>query len=55
MHSAAELLEKAAEYDRLANETKRPAQKTNYANLAECYRFMAQQQAMIDASPASTK
>ena len=56
MHSVAELLEKAAEYDRLANEAaKRPAQQKNYANMAECYRFLAQQQAKIDEQSISTK
>ena len=51
MPNVAELLEKTAEFDRLATETGRPAQKKHYVNMAKCYRFLAEQQAMIDEPP----
>ena len=48
MLSIPELLEKAVEYDRVASEAKTPTQKRHYVRLAKLYRFLAQQQAIID-------
>ena len=48
MLNVPELLEKAVEYDRVAGEAKTPAQKRHYVRLAKVYRFLAQQQAIID-------
>jgi hypothetical protein len=47
MFSVAELLEKAAEYDRLAGQALRPKEKAQNENLAACYRFLAEQTEMI--------
>jgi hypothetical protein len=40
MHSVAEYLETAAEFDELARLTSEPALKTRYAHVAECYRLL---------------
>ena len=47
MFSVAELLEKAAEYDRLAGQALRPKEKAQNENLAACYRFLAEQTEML--------
>jgi hypothetical protein len=48
MLSVADYLGKATEHERLSNEAKRSSQKIHSANMAKCYRFLAEQQAMID-------
>ena len=54
MLSAVEYLEKAAEYDQLAKQTKDPSNKAKYANLAECYRYLARMREKIrDTLPAA--
>ena len=47
MLSVGELLEKAAEYDRLAAQALRPKEKAQNENLAACYRFLAEQTEML--------
>jgi hypothetical protein len=41
MRSVAEYFEKAAEFDELARGARDPALKKRYADLAECYRLLA--------------
>jgi hypothetical protein len=41
MHSVAEYLEKAAEFDELARSTSEPVLKKRYADVAESYRLLA--------------
>ena len=41
MLSVTELLERAAEYDRLAAQASRPKEKAQNENLAACYRYLA--------------
>jgi hypothetical protein len=41
MHSVAEYLEKAAEFDELARSAAEPALKKRYADVAESYRLLA--------------
>lgn len=48
MASVAEFLEKAAEFDRQAAEAKRPSQKRHCVSMAKAYRFLAEQQAIVD-------
>ena len=43
MLSIAELLDKAAEYDRLAKDAAKPERKTQYANIADYYRYLARE------------
>ena len=54
MLSIAELLDKAAEYDRLAKDAAKPERKTQYANIADYYRYLARELGKIsDPQPAS--
>ena len=46
--AVAEFLEKAAEFDRQAAEAQRPSQKQHCASMAKAYRFLAEQQAIVD-------
>ena len=39
-----EYLDQALEYDRLAREATKRSDKTKYANLAVCYRYLAHEQ-----------
>ena len=41
MRSVAEYLAKAAEFDELARSTSEPSLQKRYADLAECYRLLA--------------
>jgi serine acetyltransferase len=41
MHSVAEYLEKAAEFDELARSTSEPVLKKRYVDVAESYRLLA--------------
>ena len=50
----AELLDKAAEYDRWAKGAAKPDRKTGYANIAEYFRYLARElQSIPDAQPSS--
>ena len=51
MLSVTQLLEKAAEYDRLARNAAKPEKKTRYANIAEYFRHLAAE----SKKPAGTK
>ena len=53
MLSVAELLEKAAEYERLAAQASRPKQKAQNESLAACYRYLAEQKEMVAAYAGS--
>ena len=53
MASVAEFLETAAEFDRQAAEAKRPSQKLHCLSMAKAYRFLAEQQAIVDEQVAS--
>jgi hypothetical protein len=55
MASVAELPEQAAEFDRLAAEAKKPSQQQYNAVMARTFRFLADQQAMVDEQMRSTK
>jgi hypothetical protein len=41
MLSVAQYLEKAAEFDKLTKEVSKPVLKKRYADIAECYRLLA--------------
>ena len=47
MLSVPALLEKAAEYDRLAARALRPKEKARNENLAACYQYLAEQTEML--------
>ena len=52
---SAELLDRAAEYDRLAKAAAKPERKTKYANIAEYFRYLARElQSIPDPLPSST-
>lgn len=53
MLSVTELLEKAAEYDRLAEQASRPKHRVQNESLAACYRYLAEQTEMIAVSEGS--
>ena len=53
--AVAEFLEKAAEFDRQAAEAQRPSQKQHCASMAKAYRFLAEQQAIVDEQLASNQ
>ena len=48
MQSVAEFLEKAADFDRLAAEATKPKQQQHFTAMASVYRFLAEQQSIID-------
>ena len=51
----AELLDKAAEYDRWAKGAAKPDRKTRYTNIAESFRYLARElQSIPDPQPSST-
>ena len=51
--STVEYLDQALEYDRLAREATKRSDKTKYANLAVCYRYLAHEREKIPhADPA---
>ena len=53
MPSVVEFLDRAAEYDRLAREARKPSDKSKYVNLAEYYRYLARERGKIpDEKPA---
>ena len=47
-------LETAAEFDRQAAEAKRPLQKRHCASMAKAYRFLAEQQSIVDEQLGKT-
>ena len=51
----AEFLETAAKYDRQAAEAQRPSQKLHCISMAKAYRFLAEQQAIVDKQLASSE
>ena len=53
MLSIAELLDKAAQYDRLAKDAAKPERKTQYANIADYYRYLAQELGKNEQQPSS--
>jgi hypothetical protein len=51
---SAELLDRAAEYDRLAKAAAKPERKTKYANIAKYFRYLARElQSIPDPQPSS--
>jgi hypothetical protein len=50
----AKFLETAAEFDRQAAEAQRPSQKQHCASMANAYRFLAEQQAIVDEQLGTT-
>jgi len=53
MLSVTELLEWAAEYDRLAAQAARQNEKTQKENLAACYRYLAEEAEKLALSAGS--
>ena len=53
MLTVVELLDKAADCDRMAREARNPLDKTQHLNLAEFFRYLACERAkVLDAKPA---
>jgi hypothetical protein len=52
MRSVAEYMDKAAEFDRLAADATDPTLKKRYADLASCFRLLAQDRARLIAEGA---
>ena len=53
MLTVVELLDKAADCDRMAREARNPLDKTQHLNLADFFRFLARERAkVLDAKPA---
>ena len=52
MRSIAEYLAKAAEFDELAGTATEPALKKRYADVAECYRLLANERQRLIAAGA---
>lgn len=56
MRSVAEYLAKAAEFDELARSTSEPSLQKRYADLAECYRLLAdERQRLIRAGAIASE
>ena len=55
MLSVAALLERAAEYDRLAAQAARQNEKTQKENLAACYRYLAGETEKLTPSAGSER
>jgi hypothetical protein len=55
MRSVAEYLDKAAEFDRLAADEADVSLKRRYADLAECYRLLAQERKRLISEGAIAK
>ena len=53
MLSITELLDKAAQYDGLAKDAAKLERKTQYANIADYYRYLARELEKTDPRPSS--
>jgi hypothetical protein len=55
MRSVSEYLDKAAEFDRLSADEAEASLKRRYADLAECYRLLAQERKRLISEGAISK